>query len=118
MMPLWLFGYTQSKERYVSQADLVSTLREFRNRRIPIDCIVQDWNYWKDGSWGTMSMEPSRYPDKRAMADSVHAMNARLMISIWPNMSNSPQHDEFQSRGYLLSGQNVYDALRTEARKL
>jgi alpha-D-xyloside xylohydrolase len=118
MMPLWLFGYTQSKERYVSQADLVSTLREFRNRRIPIDCIVQDWNYWKDGSWGTMSMEPSRYPDKRAMADSVHAMNARLMISIWPNMSNSPQHDEFQSRGYLLSGQNVYDAFRPEARKL
>ncbi len=118
MMPLWLFGYTQSKERYFSQDDLVNTLREFRKRHIPIDLIVQDWNYWKDGSWGTMSMEPSRYPDKKAMAKAVHDMHAKLMISIWPNMSNSPQHDDFQKRGFMLPGQNVYDAFRPEARDL
>ncbi len=118
MMPLWVFGYTQSKERYYSQDDLVNTLREFRKRHIPIDCIVQDWNYWKDGSWGTMSMEASRYPDKKKMADDVHAMNAKLMISIWPNMSNSPQYDDFKNRGYLFPGQNVYDAFRKEARDL
>lgn len=118
MMPLWVFGYTQSKERYYSQDDLLNTLREFRRRHIPIDCIVQDWNYWKDGSWGTMSMEAKRYPDKKAMADAVHDMNARLMISIWPNMSNSPQHDEFQQRGFFFPGQNVYDAFRPEARDL
>lgn len=118
MMPLWLFGYTQSKERYFSQDDLVNTLREFRRRHIPIDCIVQDWNYWKDGSWGTMSMEPSRYPDKKKMADDVHALNAKLMVSIWPNMSNSPQHDDFRDRGFFLKGQNVYDAFRPEVRDL
>ncbi len=118
MMPLWVFGYTQSKERYYSQDDLVNTLRQFRERHIPIDCIVQDWNYWKDGSWGTMSMEPSRYPDKKKMADDVHAMNAKLMISIWPNMSNSPQYDDFKNRGFLFPGQNVYDAFNKDARDL
>lgn len=118
MMPRWLFGYTQSKERYYSQDDLVGTLRQFRQRHIPIDLIVQDWNYWKDGSWGTMSMEPKRYPDKKKMADDVHQMHAKLMISIWPNMSNSPQEQDFKQRGYLFEGSNIYDAFRPEVRDL
>ena len=44
MMPLYLFGYTQSKERYVSSAELIGTLKRFRDNHIPIDMIVQDWN--------------------------------------------------------------------------
>lgn len=43
MMPLYLFGYIQSKERYVSSDDLINTLKEYRQRQIPIDMIVQDW---------------------------------------------------------------------------
>lgn len=48
MMPLHLFGYIQSKERYVSSDDLINTLKEYRQRQIPIDMIVQDWNYWPE----------------------------------------------------------------------
>lgn len=117
MMPLYLFGYTQSKERYVSSADLIGTLKRFRDMHIPIDMIVQDWNYWEPGSWGHMKMNSRDYPDKRALADAIHGMNAKLMISIWPSMTNSPQEKDFQQRGMLIPGTNVYDAFSPEARE-
>ncbi|MCQ2203250.1 MAG: DUF5110 domain-containing protein [Bacteroidales bacterium] len=114
MMPRYMFGYIQSKERYVSQEDLVSTLREYRNRRVPIDMIVQDWSYWPEG-WGYMKMDPKYYPNPKAMADSVHAMNAKLMVSIWPNPQYCPQEKDFRERGFMLE-QSVYDVFNPAAR--
>lgn len=115
MMPRYMFGYIQSKERYVSQDDLVNTLREYRRRQVPIDMIVQDWSYWPEG-WGYMKMDPKYYPDPKAMADSVHAMNAKLMVSIWPNPQYCPQEKDFRERGYMLE-QSVYDVFNPEARE-
>lgn len=115
MMPRYMFGYIQSKERYVSQADLLGTLAEYRRRHVPIDMIVQDWNYWPQG-WGYMKMDSRHYPDPRAMADSVHSMNAKLMVSIWPNPQYCPQADDFKSRGFMLE-HDVYDAFSSEARR-
>ena len=46
MLPRWAFGYVQSKERYKSQDEVIATVKEFRERKIPLDVIVQDWNYW------------------------------------------------------------------------
>ncbi len=118
MMPRYLFGYTQSKERYVSSDDLLSTLKTFRERHIPVDMIVQDWNYWPNGQWGTMKMVPEFFPDKKLLADSIHKMNARLMISIWPNAMNSPQWEDFRDRNLLFPGTTVYDAFNPAARDL
>ena len=118
LMPLHLFGYIQSKERYSSSDDLINTLQEFRRRKIPIDMIVQDWTYWPAGLWGTMSMNKEFYPDKKQLARKVHDLNARLMISIWPNAQNSPQNEDFRKRGYLLNGSAVYDAFNNKARDL
>ncbi len=118
MMPRYLFGYTQSKERYVSSDDLLSTLKTFRERHIPVDMIVQDWNYWPNGQWGTMKMVPEFFPDKKLLADSIHKMNARLMISIWPNAMNSPQWEDFRDRNLLFPGTSVYDAFNPAARDL
>lgn len=116
MMPRYLFGYTQSKERYVSSDDIVKTLKEYRRRHVPIDMIVQDWNYWPQG-WGYMKMNPKYYPSPKALADSVHALNAKLMISIWPNPQWCPEAEDFKSRGMMLE-HDVYDVFNPEARKL
>ncbi len=113
--PRYVFGYTQSKERYVSSDDIINTLREYRKRNVPIDMIVQDWNYWPEG-WGYMKMNPEYYPDPKALADSVHAMNAKLMVSIWPNPQYCPEEKDFRERGYMLE-HSVYDAFNPEARK-
>ena len=114
LMPRYVFGYTQSKERYVSSQDLIQTLAEYRRRHVPIDMIVQDWNYWPQG-WGYMKMNPKYYPDPRALADSIHAMNAKLMVSIWPNPQWCPEAEDFKARGYMLE-HDVYDVFRAEAR--
>ncbi len=116
MMPRYLFGYTQSKERYVSSDDIIRTLGEYRRRHVPIDMIVQDWNYWPQG-WGYMKMNPKYYPSPKALADSVHAMNAKLMISIWPNPQWCPEAEDFKKQGLMLE-HDIYDAFRPEGREL
>lgn len=115
MMPRYVFGYTQSKERYVSSDDILKTLKQYRDRHVPIDMIVQDWNYWPEG-WGYMKMNPKYYPDPKALADSVHAMNAKLMVSIWPNPQWCPEAEDFKKRGMMLE-HDVYDVFNPEARK-
>lgn len=115
LMPRYVFGYTQSKERYVSSDDLMKTLKEYRDRHVPIDMIVQDWNYWPEG-WGYMKMNPKYYPDPKALADSIHAMNAKLMVSIWPNPQWCPEATDFKSRGMMLE-HDVYDVFNPEARR-
>ena len=37
MLPKWAFGYIQSKERYVTQDELISIVREYRRRELPLD---------------------------------------------------------------------------------
>ena len=115
LLPRYAFGYIQSKERYVSSDDLIGTLREYRRRHVPIDMIVQDWNYWPEG-WGYMKMNPKYYPDPKALADSIHAMHAKLMVSIWPNPQYCPEERDFRQRGFMLE-HSVYDAFNADARR-
>ena len=116
MMPRYIFGYVQSKERYVSSEDIVNTLKEYRRRHVPIDVIVQDWNYWPQG-WGYMKMNRQYYPDPKALADSVHAHNGKLMVSIWANPQYCPEEEDFRSKGLMLE-HSVYDAFSSEGRDL
>ena len=92
VMPKWVMGFWQSRERYSTQEEVVNTLREFRNRHIPVDNIVQDWQYWLPDQWGSHEFDPARYPDPEAMMDSVHAMHGRLMISVWPKFYTNTEH--------------------------
>ena len=47
MFPKWAFGLFQSQDRYKSQAEVLSVKDKYRNNKIPVDCIVQDWFYWE-----------------------------------------------------------------------
>lgn len=119
MLPAWAFGYVQSKERYETQAEIVSVAREYRRRGIPLDLIVLDWRSWTGDLWGQKSFDPERFPDPRAMVRELHAMDVKLMISIWPNMSNDgPDQVEMRRRGFLLGNGSTYDAFDPEARAL
>lgn len=102
VFPKWSLGFWQSRERYKSSADIENTLAEFRRRHIPVDNIVQDWNYWKLDSWGSHTFEESRFPNPQAMLDSVHAMNGRFMISVWPKFYSSVKnYKELDSKGWI-----------------
>ncbi len=112
VMPRWALGFWQSRERYKTSKDIESTLAEFRKRHIPVDNIVQDWNYWAEDQWGSHEFEPVRYPDPQAMLDSVHAMHGRFMISVWPKFyCNTKNYQELDSRGWMYR-QAVNDSIR------
>jgi alpha-D-xyloside xylohydrolase len=83
IMPKWAYGFWQSRQRYETQDQLLSVLREYRKRGLPLDNIVQDWNYWPQDQWGCQCFDPARFPDPRAMVDEVHASGAHVMISVW-----------------------------------
>ena len=70
LYPKWSFGFWQSRERYTTQEELVSTLAEFRKREIPVDNIVQDWHYWLEDQWGSHEFDAARYPDPEKMKDA------------------------------------------------
>ena len=100
--PKWVLGFWQSRERYKTSDEIVGTLSEFRKRQIPIDNIVQDWNYWPEDQWGSHQFEASRFPRPQAMLDSVHQMGGRFMISVWPKFyCNTDNYKELDKKGWM-----------------
>lgn len=86
MFPLWTYGFAQSKERYKSQNELVGVVRRYREIGVPLDCIIQDWQYWGSNYlWNAMDFLNETFPDPKRMMDEIHGMNAKAMISIWPS---------------------------------
>jgi len=83
LMARWTWGMWQSKEHYATEAELVSIPRRYREMGIPIDAVVQDWQYWLAGQWGSHRFEESRYPDPKAMVEAIHAMHVHSIISVW-----------------------------------
>lgn len=112
VMPKWAMGFWQSRERYKTQDELLETLAEFRRRNIPIDNIVQDWFYWPVDAWGDHAFDPERFPNPKGMVDSVHAMNARIMISVWPKFYvTTNNYKAFDEKGWMYQ-QAVKDSIR------
>lgn len=100
--PKWAMGFWQSRERYRNQKELVDVVKEYRKRKIPIDNIVLDWQYWKDPDWGTHTFDATRFPNPKGMMDEVHSLHANLMISVWPKFNKgTPSYDEMMDKGYL-----------------
>ena len=86
MFPLWTYGYWQSRERYKSQDELVGVVRKYRDLGVPLDGIVQDWQYWGDNyHWNATEFLAHTFSEPQKMLDEVHAMNAHAAISMWPS---------------------------------
>ena len=85
MLPLWAYGFWQCRERYTSGTNLVETVKEFRKRNIPMDVIVQDWQYWGKNGWGVPQFDEVNYPNPSGFIKELHDLNAYFNISIWSN---------------------------------
>ncbi len=118
MLPRWAFGFFQSKERYVNGEEMLNVVREYRRRRIPLDVIVLDWKSWPTpGGWGQKCFDPVRFPSPSAFISEIHALGARLMVSIWPIMTGGCANQrELLERGLMLGNQSTYNAFDSEAR--
>lgn len=128
LMPLWVYGFNQSRERYKTQYELVEVVKKYRSLKVPLDGIIQDWQYWgKDSNWNAMAFEPSTFPSPKAMVDSVHQLKAHLFIVAWPGFGPlTKQYAEFKEKKMLIdfetwppnSGTRPYDVYNPVARDI
>lgn len=119
MLPQWAYGYIQSKEQYYTANELVEVVKHYRDIKVPIDCVVQDWNTWEPGNWGEKLVDKTRYGDLKESMGKIHEMNAHSMVSVWPNMNEGGKnHTEFLEAGYLLYDNATYDAFNEKAREM
>jgi alpha-D-xyloside xylohydrolase len=140
MFPLWTFGYWQSKERYKSQDELVDVVKKYRELGVPLDGIIQDWQYWGNNYlWNAMEFLNSDYYNPQKMVDDIHNLNAHMIISIWNSFGpQTKQYKELDKIGALMdfqtwpqsgsdkwppnrdypSGVRVYDPYNPEARDI
>jgi alpha-D-xyloside xylohydrolase len=108
MMPKWALGLWQCRERYRTQDELLSVVREFRKRQIPLDNIVQDWFYWPEDKWGDHGFDAARYPDPGRMVKTLHdSLHARIMISVWPKFYVGTENYRAMSDSGWLYTRNV-----------
>lgn len=140
MFPLWTYGYWQSKERYKSQNEIVGVVRKYRELEVPLDGIIQDWQYWGNNYlWNAMEFLNEEYPNPQAMVDEIHGMNAHMIISIWSSFGPATkQYSKLNKIGALYnfntwpesgltawppnmdypSGVRVYDPFNSQARDI
>jgi alpha-D-xyloside xylohydrolase len=113
IVPKWALGFWQSRERYKTEDEILSTINEFRQRKIPIDNIVLDWSYWKEAKWGSQNFDNTRFPSPDSMIDVLHKKyHTQIMISVWPKFYEGiPAYDEFDKNGWLYK-RNIADRQR------
>jgi len=104
MFPLWTFGYWQSRERYRSQDELVGVVSKYRELEVPLDGIIQDWQYWGNNYlWNAMEFLNADFYNPQKMVDDVHGMNAHMIISIWNSFGpETKQYRELEKIGALM----------------
>jgi len=140
MFPLWTFGYWQSKERYKSQDELVGVVKKYRELGVPLDGIIQDWQYWGNNYlWNAMEFLNADFYNPQKMVDDIHNLNAHMIISIWNSFGpQTKQYKELDKIGALMdfqtwpqsgsdkwppnrdypSGVRVYDPYNPDARDI
>lgn len=140
MVPLWTYGFHQSRERYKSSAELLEVVDKYRALGVPFDGIIQDWQYWGSNyNWNAMEFINPDFSNAQSMIDRVHDANAHISISIWASFGPETKgFRELKDKGLLFgfetwpqsglsewpprmdypSGVRVYDCYSPEARDI
>jgi alpha-D-xyloside xylohydrolase len=132
MIPLWAYGYFQSKERYESADETMGVVKKYRDLGVPLDCVVQDWQYWGgNNQWNAMDFLNTKFSNYQQMIDSIHDMHAKILISFWANFGRDTkqfayykQNNELFKCGDTImtntypsnEGVGVYDTYSKDAR--
>ncbi|MGD1062751.1 MAG: glycoside hydrolase family 31 protein [Terracidiphilus sp.] len=102
LLPRWAYGFWQCRERYSSQQQILDTAAEFRKRKIPVDVIVQDWQYWGKYGWNAMRFDEHDYPDPAQMTTQLHQENLHLVASVWAKFGSETAVDRDMQKEHLL----------------
>lgn len=116
LMPQWMLGYIHCRERFHSQQEILQTANRFRQEQLPVDVLVQDWQYWGRYGWNSMQFDETNYPDPKVMTDSLHKMDMHLMVSVWSKIDkNSEVGKQMLADNYYIPGTDWIDFFNPEA---
>jgi len=116
LMPKWALGYIHCRERFHSSDEILNTAKRFRQERLPVDMLVQDWQYWGKYGWNAMRFDEEFYPDPKALTDSLHDMNIRLMLSVWSKIDkNSEVGKQMSNDGFYIPQTDWIDFFNPKA---
>lgn len=119
MFPEWAFGFIQCRERYHSSDEIVDTIQRFRKDQLPLDLIVQDWQYWGKYGWNAMRFDETHYPDPAGLVKNVHDLHAHLMVSVWSRFDPASDVGKmFADKSYFIPGTTWVDFFNPAAAKL
>jgi hypothetical protein len=108
-LPFYATGFIQCKNRYRSQAQLLSVAQEYITRGLPVSVIVIDYLHWV--TWGDWAFNPTCWPDPQGMVDQLATWGIELMVSYWPMLTPGGAHwAEFQSGGLIMGALNGTNA--------
>lgn len=118
LMPRWALGYIHCRERFHSQDEIISNANEFRKRGIPMDVMVQDWQYWGKYGWNAMRFDEDFYPNPKKLVDDLHSIGARLMISVWSKIDENSEVGKMATeRGFYIKNTSWIDFFNPDATK-
>jgi alpha-D-xyloside xylohydrolase len=83
MFGKWAWGLWQCRNHYTNQTEVLGVASSYRADNIPLDCVIQDWQYWTPNPWGSHLFDTNRYPDVTQMMQTLHGENTHLIISVW-----------------------------------
>ena len=116
LMPEWALGYIHCRERFHSSDEILQTARRFREEGMPLSVIVQDWQWWGKYGWNAMQFDEEFYPDPKALTDSLHQMDVRLMVSVWSKIdSTCVIGRQMKQDNYYIPGTDWIDFFNPEA---
>ena len=116
LMPDWALGYIHCRERFHSSEEILQTAKRFRDNGLPISMIVQDWQYWGKYGWNSMQFDEDYYPDPKALTDSLHQLDIRLMLSVWSKIDkNSEVGKEMLMGDHYIPGTDWIDFFNPKA---
>jgi len=115
-MPDWALGYIHCRERFHSSEEILQTANRFREEKMPVSVLVQDWQYWGKHGWNAMQFDEDFYPDPKALTDSLHQMGIRLMLSVWSKIDRTSEVGRMMERDqYYIPGTDWVDFFNPEA---
>lgn len=116
MLPSWALGYIHCRERYHSSAEILENASIHREKNLPMDVIVQDWQWWGKYGWNAMQFDEEYYPDPKALTDGLHEMGARLMLSVWSKIDhNCEVGKQAEAAGYYIPDTDWIDFFNPKA---
>lgn len=103
MLPLWTYGFHQSRERYKSSKELLEVVDTYSKTGVPFDGIIQDWQYWGNNYlWNAMEFLSDDFSDYKRMISHIHNLGKHISISIWASFGpETKAFRELKSKGLL-----------------